>query len=214
MDTLLGRGDTENAARVLETAIAVPTAASDGSSNIDKQRATAVTRLRQGRYAEAVAAADVVVEMVTRQPPTGYHWVDFCASAIEVYLCVLESGGEYARARQRELERRADHGCKALARLSRIFGNVRPRSWLLRGLLHLQRKQPARALKAFHLAESIAIEMDMPFERARALYEIGRYSDGAMRASHLSTAAEIFKRLGAGYFVSQAKAAGAQSIDF
>jgi class 3 adenylate cyclase/tetratricopeptide (TPR) repeat protein len=210
VDTLLGRGDTENAARVLESALAVPTAASDGSSHIDKQRATAVTRLRQGRYAEAVEAADVVVDMVTRQPPTGYHWVDFCASAVEVYLCVLESGSEYARAQQRELERRAGRGCKALARLSRIFGNVRPRSWLLRGLLHRQLNKPARALKAFQTAESIAAEMDMPFERARALLEIGRHGDGALRASQLSTAAGIFKELGAEHFVALTETAGAQ----
>lgn len=213
VDTLLGRGDTVNAARVLESAIAVPTAASDGSSNIDKQRAIAVTRLRQARYAEAVEAANVVVEMVTRQPPTGYHWVDFCASAVEVYLGVLETGDEYARERRRELERRADRGCKALARLSRVFGNVRPRSWLLRGLLHQQRNQLAQALKAFHMAESIAVEMDMPFERARALLEIGRRGDDAMRVSRLSTATEIFNQLGAEHFVTLAKAVGAQSSE-
>jgi class 3 adenylate cyclase/tetratricopeptide (TPR) repeat protein len=210
VDTLLGRGETENAARVLEAALAVPTAGSDGSSTIDKQRATAVTRLRQGRFPEAVAAADEVVEMVTRQPPTGYHWVDFCASAVEVYLCILESGGEYASARRPELERRARRGCKALAGLSRIFGNVRPRTWLLRGLLHRQLDQPTHALKAFQKAERIAVEKDMPFERARALLEIARHGNGALRASQLSAAAGIFRNLGAAHFVALAEGAGAQ----
>lgn len=203
VDTRLGRGDTEGAARVLEAALAVPTAVSDGSSTIDKQRATAMTRLRQQRYAEAVEAADVVVDMVTRQPPTGYHWVDFCASAVEVYLCVLQESGEYARERRRELERRAERGCKALSKLSRIFGNVRPRSWLLRGLLHLQRGERAKALQAFGRAETIAVEMDMPFERARALAEIARLGRGAERAQQLATAAGIFEQLGADFYASR-----------
>jgi len=136
--------------------------------------------------------------------------VDFCASAVEVYLCILESGGEYASARRPELERRARRGCKALAGLSRIFGNVRPRTWLLRGLLHRQLDQPTHALKAFQKAERIAVEKDMPFERARALLEIARHGNGALRASQLSAAAGIFRNLGAAHFVALAEGAGAQ----
>ena len=206
VDTFLGRGDTGSAARVLETALAVPTGASDGSSTIDKQRATAVTRLREGRYAEAVAAADVVVKMVTRQPPTGYHWVDCFASAVEVYLCVQESGGEYARGRRRELARRASRGCKVLTRLSRTFGNVRPRSWLLRGLLHLQGNQRAQALKAFGSAAAIAAEMDMPFEQARAQLELARAAHGDDRARLVRDAAAVFEQLGATYYLGEIRA--------
>lgn len=204
VDTLLGRGDTEGAAKVLDAALAVPTAASDGSSTIDKQRATAMTRLRQQRYAEAVVAADVVVEMVTRQPPTGYHWLDFCASAIEVYLSVLEEGGAYALEHRELLEARAARGCKALAKLSRIFGNVRPRAWLLRGMLHLRRGESGKALHAFRRAEAIAVAMDMPFEQARALCEIGRLEEGEARASSGAAAAVIFERLGAAHYVALA----------
>jgi hypothetical protein len=89
--TLLGRGEDVSAAAVLEEALAVPTSPKDGTSRIEKQRALMLTRLRQGRDADAVVAADAIVEMIVRQPPVGYHFVDYFASAIEV------SGGARAR---------------------------------------------------------------------------------------------------------------------
>lgn len=211
VDTALGRDDVAGAARALDAALALKTAVTDGSSTIDKQRATAMTRLRQGRHAEAVAAADAVVEMVTRQPPTGYHWVDFCASAVEVYIEVLETRGEFARANRARLERAAWRGCKALGKLSRTFWNVRPRAWLLRGLLLSYHGKNAAALQAFGKAEEIARTMDLPFERARALLEIARRSEAAARESRLAAAGEIFERLGATRFSGVVAATGSPS---
>ncbi|MGA2551271.1 MAG: adenylate/guanylate cyclase domain-containing protein [Burkholderiaceae bacterium] len=207
VDTLLGRGDIENAARVLDSALAVPTALSDGSSTIDKQRAIAMTRLRQGRYADAFNAAKVVLDMVTEKAPTGYHWVDCCASAVEVFLEALENRSVDVAARRDELELLAERGCKALSRLSGVFGNVRPRSWLLRGRLHKLRGQNAQARAALHKARSIAIEMDMPFEKARALLEIARLETGPTGVPLLAEAAVIFQGLGADYFSGLVKAA-------
>ncbi len=201
-DTYLGRGDTDAAGLALEAALAIPTALADGSSTIDKHRALAMTRLRQGRHAEAVEAADVVVDMVRRQAPTGYHWVDFCASAVDVYLSVLETSSAFARDNRSGLEARARRGCKLLHGLSRNFWNVRPRVWILRGLLHWHHGRYRQAVNAWQKAERIAIKKAMPFERARALLELGRHGQGDARA--LSRARDIFQRLGASYYATLA----------
>ena len=208
VDTLLGRGKTEDAARVLDEALAIPTAESDGSSTIDKQRARAMTRCRQGRHAEAVEAADAVLDLIERQPPTGYHWADFLASAVEVYLSVLESRSDYARSQRDILLERGRRGCRMLRKLSSVFWNVRPRCVLLEGLLDRVRDRRPQAMRRFRQCAQRALQMNMPFERARALLEVAR--SGAApeeRDALLDEAGAIFERLGAGHFLADAAAA-------
>ena len=93
----VGRGATaEPRAAALEAALAIDTPASDGGTLIEKHYATAITRLRQGRRAEALQAADAVIEMVTAQPATGFHWADFAAGTVEVYMEMLEAASDPA----------------------------------------------------------------------------------------------------------------------
>jgi hypothetical protein len=209
--TLLGRGEDVSAAAVLEEALAVPTSPKDGTSRIEKQRALMLTRLRQGRDADAVVAADAIVEMIVRQPPVGYHFVDYFASAIEVYLEVLERGTDYARMNSASLERRVRTSSRLLRRLSANFWNVRPAVWLLEGKLHWHQEKPGRALTDWGRARDIAVGMNMPFHEARALFEIGRRTPGDEREIMLTRAVEIFEHLGATYLASQANAARARA---
>ena len=209
VDTRLGGGDTDGADAVMQAAFAVPTAPNDGSSTIDKHRALATTRLRQGRDDDAVRAADVVVTMVTEKPPTGYHWVDFCASAVEVYLEVLARRHATGPVSVRDMETRVRRGCAALSRLSRVFWNVRPRARLLRGGWLWHQGHHHRAMTAWRAAERIAIDMDMPFERARALLEIGRHSPTEQARAALATALSIFSALGAEHLAALTRDAAA-----
>jgi class 3 adenylate cyclase/tetratricopeptide (TPR) repeat protein len=202
VETHLGRDDLELAARTLDAALAVPTAESDGSSTIEKHFATALVRARQGRYDEAVRQADAVVAMVARQRPAGFHWVDFCAGAVEVYFDVMER----APARRAALMRRARRGCRAVRRASRSFGNVRPRRWLLQGLLEWHRGEGEKAFQAWRRADATAARMDMPFERARARFEIARHGGGgAERGDLLEQAARTFDELGARYMLRRVR---------
>ena len=206
VETRIGRDDVDAAAPVLERALTVPTPDSDGSSAVEKHFATALVRVRQDRWDEAVRAADAVVDRIVRNNPAGFHWVDFCAGAVEVQLEVLERGGRYADAHRGELIARAERGVKVVRRLAWQFDSVAPRRWLLQGLLDWQRGRPDRARDAWRRAERTATRMDMPFERARARYEIARHGGaGGERDALLHDAARTFESLGADYMLRRVR---------
>jgi class 3 adenylate cyclase/tetratricopeptide (TPR) repeat protein len=205
VDTWLGRGHTEKAAEVLEQALAVETAPSDGSSTIDKLRATAVTRHRQGRHREAIAAADAIMEMVSRRTPTGYHWVDFFASAIDVYLSLLEEETSMGCDERKELIARATVGCRKLHALSSIFGNVLPRSRTLRGRLALLVGHRGRARRLFKEAVGLAVAKEMAFEEALALLAMARMDPADDGGKQLASASRILVRLGAEHYLQEAR---------
>ncbi len=186
-DALLGGDDTDGAARALELALATPTAPNDGSSVADKAQARAVVRLRQGRVDEAIEAAGEVLALVTRQPPSGYHWVHFLAVATEVLIDAAATRPAVAADAQR--------GVRALLKLSGRFRNVLPRSrWLQARLL-----QGAAARQRYAEALRLAEQNDMPFERARALVALASLPDATAdeRARARDDAGPTFARLGA-----------------
>jgi hypothetical protein len=135
-----------------------------------------------------------VVEINARQPPSAFHYVDFCASAVLVYFDALDDG----RCDRAATLRKAARGCKLVRRISRQFGNVRSRRWLLQGLLDWEQGASERARKAWQRAEAIAAEMDTPYERARAQYEQARHDLGGVHGEAVLAEAEAtFERLGA-----------------
>jgi hypothetical protein len=115
---------------------------------------------------------------------------------VEVYFDALESGA----ARRASLFRKAKRGCRTVRRSSRQFGNVRPRRWLLQGLREWHRGERDKAFEAWRRADATAARMNMPFERARARFEIARHG-GAERPAYLEQAAKTFSELGAAYML-------------
>lgn len=186
-DALLGAGDDDGAARALDQALATPTAANDGSSTADKAQALAVVRWRQGRVDEALAAAREVLQLVTRQPPSGYHWVHFLAVATEVLVD--------AAAQRPEAAADARRGVRALLKLSGRFRNVLPRSRWLKARLATGAAARAALAEALRLAEA----HDMPYERARAQAAMATLPDAtaAERERAVAAALPAFERLGA-----------------
>ncbi|CAN5413993.1 hypothetical protein BH24GEM3_BH24GEM3_14550 [soil metagenome] len=63
-----------------------------------------------------------------------------------------------------------------------------------------------QARRAFAWAREIAVRMEMPFEEARALLELGRHAEEPEREWLLSRAAEIFEQLGAEHYRARAAA--------
>jgi class 3 adenylate cyclase/tetratricopeptide (TPR) repeat protein len=204
VETLLGRDDVAGADRVLETALAIPVSETDGSSILEKHRALALTRLRQGRAGEALAAADAVVEFITRHPPTGYHWADFCASAAEVHAELVAASAAGSEER-RVLTRKATRSCRLLRRLGRQFHNVRPRARLIAGTLAWAGGRRSAARRQWAEAARLAERMEMPFERAKALVAQARVAPAGGRAD-IAEAVAIFERLGAWYEARRARA--------
>jgi len=192
-ETRVGRDEVDAADQALAAALAIPTAPEDGSSTIEKHYATALVRAAQGRYREAVEAADAIVA-INAAKPAAFHYVDFCAEAVRVYFDALEAG-----APDRDLLlRQAERGCRLVRRASRLFGSVRSRRWLLQGKLEWETGRPGRAHRAWRRAEAAAVSMDAPYELARARYEIARRGGaGAERKVYFDDAAATFERLGA-----------------
>ncbi|MCW3065448.1 MAG: adenylate/guanylate cyclase, partial [Solirubrobacterales bacterium] len=198
VETQIGRGALEPAVRALDAALAIETPASDGGTLIEKHYATAVTRLREGRPAEALAAADAVIEMVTAQIPTGFHWADFAAGSVEVYLDLLLAGPDAGD--RAALERRAGRGCRALQRIAWTFHGIRPRRWLLLGRLEWERGRRERARRAWRKAEALALATDMDYDVARARVELVAHGMAGSEAERLRAAAiATFQSLGAGH---------------
>jgi class 3 adenylate cyclase/tetratricopeptide (TPR) repeat protein len=203
-DTCLGTGDVEGAARALEAALLIPTAATDSGTPLDKSRTEAMTRLRQGRDEEAARAADAVFEPLSRKAPTGYQWADDFCEAVEVYLSLLTGGGAYAQANRAQLEKRASAGVKLATKFARIFRHVAPRSRALGGqLLAWQGKVDPGRREIGHAIE-LASELNLPFERARAQLALARLTSGADRAREIDNAATIFHQLGATHYLNEA----------
>jgi class 3 adenylate cyclase/tetratricopeptide (TPR) repeat protein len=204
VQTQLGRGETDAAADALQRALAIGTADSDGGTLIEKHYSTAATRQRQGRRAEALQAADAVLAMVTARFPSGFHWADFTAGAVEVYLELLRSAGAPsapgAPGERAILEQRAARGCQVLGRIAWTFHGVRPRRWLLVGILEYERGHRDAALRAWRKSETIAATMGMEYDVARAHLEIVAHGlAGPQRAAQRADALQAFERLGAGH---------------
>ena len=143
-ETRVGRDETEAAARALDAALAIPTAPNDGSSTIEKHFATAVVRAAQRRWPEAIASADAIIDMLERQPPSAFHYVDFCAGAVGVYFDALEDGA--ATAPRRCAGRSAAARSCAAPRASSAA--CASRRWLLEGLLSGPRETTPRRASA------------------------------------------------------------------
>jgi class 3 adenylate cyclase/tetratricopeptide (TPR) repeat protein len=92
-----------------------------------------------------------------------------------------------------------EQACRQLSRLARSSPLCRPYNFLMKGRLLLVNGQRAKAVDCWKRAATAAELMQMPRERARALYEIGKASEenAADPTSHLAQAAAIFERLGA-----------------
>lgn len=170
-ETLLGRGDPDGAAEVLELALAIPTAPNDGSTKIEKHYSTAAVRLHQERFEEAADEAAAAVEMVAEQLPSAYPWPDFCASAVEILVAIAQSESSYGREHRDELMNVARRGAKAVKKVSRQFGNVASRRWFLDGLVAAAEGRLDDARKSYAKAADVAAELDHSYDRARALVE-------------------------------------------
>jgi tetratricopeptide (TPR) repeat protein len=208
-ETRVGRDEIAGAAQALEAGLAIPTEPNDGSSTIEKHYATAIVRAAQGRYDEAIAAADAVAEIIQRQPPSAFHYVDFCAGAVRVYFDAIEAGhGDRAATLAK-----AQRSCQLVRSAARVFGNVRSRRWLLQGQLEWERGRHDRARKAWRRAEAIATTMDIPYERAAARYEIARHDGaGPGREALLAQAAATLEELGALRMLGRVREAQERSV--
>lgn len=196
VESLLAQGQLDQADRVLTDALAIETPAGDALMNMEKQHGIALVRQSQGRFAEALAAADVTFDYLSKTPPNGYYMADHFAVAVEVYLEALRRGASLPADRTVDVRRRATRGVKLLTKYSRTFVPVRARASLLRGQLALLDGKVDMARAAFERSVTLATAVDMSFERARALTELAGL-DPSRAPSLRSEARTLFDSSGA-----------------
>ena len=135
----------------------------------------------------------------------GVVWGGYVYGAAGIADVLLNHWQRSSGAVPASVQNQAQQACRELSRLARSSPLCRPYDFLMKGRLFLLTCQGTKALDCWKRAATAAELLQMPRERARALYEIGTAlsenkalnEDALDRTSHLAQAAAIFERLGA-----------------
>ncbi|HEX9439329.1 MAG TPA: hypothetical protein VF909_06605, partial [Roseiflexaceae bacterium] len=198
----LRMGRMEQVISMMRSALALVTAHSEGQANIYCRGLLALAHWRRGEQESARHLAGQIARLIgqTRGIPVAYDVIDGYLAAAEIYLGLWEQERDRPSA-GRETPAAARRACRMLHVYRRFFAIGQPGAWLYQGLCDWLAGRPAKAHKAWQTSLAAAERLEMPYEQAQALYEIGRHlppGDPA-RAEHLRRASDIFERLGAAY---------------
>ncbi len=156
----------------------------------------AQTYLRQGAY-------DLAEEAVNKAAPfVGQAWAlqyEGISGVLETYLALWEKYGDSRPQYQSSVQRAIPYIHKYL----RIHWFCKPRAARYDGLYAWLTGKPRRAFRAWDKSLRDAQQMGMPFEEARAYYELGRHSaiSDPKRTEYLNCARTIFERLTTPYYL-------------
>jgi len=156
--------------------------------------AAALARLRAGDERGAHDWATQSLSHILATSPILYGAQGGLAATAEVFLSLLETGGEM----RPMLERPTHQAVMALRRFASHNLLARPYAELWGGLEAWLHGRRARALRLWRRAIAAGERLRTPYEVARAHLEIGRHLDPGdpERERHLAEAAERFARLG------------------
>jgi len=168
--------------------------------------AAARVHLAAGRPAEAWQATRTADRLVGPGPSFVQYSLEAHAGVPEVCLALLEpDGGGASGVDPAELRATAAAGVRRLRRYARTFPMARPRALICLGWSRWQDGRPAAARRAWARAVREAERRRMPYELARAHYELGRHLGagersplGLNRAGHLERALAGFQAVGCG----------------
>jgi tetratricopeptide (TPR) repeat protein len=129
----------------------------------------------------------------------GVVWGGYVYGAAGIADVLLDHWQRTLGAVPASIQNQVQQACRELSRLARSSPLCRPYDLLMKGRLFLLTGQHTKALNCWKRAATAAELLQMPRERARALYEIGKAlnENASDRISHLEQAAVIFERLGA-----------------
>lgn len=157
--------------------------------------------LQRGDMDSAKQSAGLAMERIVRNRPTAFYSLEGFAGAAEVYLAALENE------KNPDDLKSARRAVKSLHEFGRILPIGRPRAWLHQGLLDWAEGRQKKAVQAWEKSLGLAEQMSMPYEAARAHYEIGRHVEvhAPARQIHLQKAIEMFSEMGAKYELQKAR---------
>lgn len=153
---------------------------------------SAQVHVQEGDMGAAKQFARLAAERIAKVSPMAFYTLEGYAGVSEVYLTELENGLD------NESLKSARRAVKSLNQFGRVLPVGQARAWTHQGLLHWAEGLKKKALAAWEKSLRLAEQMSLPYEAARAHYEIGRHLDrGApTRRIHLEKAIEIFSELG------------------
>ena len=189
----LRAGRLDEAARLLEPALALLADHPDRAEQLRAYGLLAVVRLRQGKAEAGRQDAGAAARLIARfRAPTAHYLLEGYAGVAEVYLSLWESGQDSSDTR-----RAARRACRALRRFARVFPIGQPRARLWQGLLAQLSGRPGRAQAAWRASLAAAQRLGMPFEAQLAHSELGRHLAGTPQGQwHLEQAQTLLHELG------------------
>jgi class 3 adenylate cyclase/tetratricopeptide (TPR) repeat protein len=188
------RGRPDDALRLLQEAHTMLTEDLDPTEVLRVEGLLAIVHLRRGDLGLALESATAGWRSVTgRRSVAAVGLVQPYWVLSDVALTLWERGEDPAAAL---LARRVG---RELRRYARLFPIARPRTLVNHGLARWLQGRPRAARRSWRRALRAAERLQMPYEMARAHYEMGRHpgdSDAARRV-HLERASQLFANLGA-----------------
>jgi predicted ATPase/class 3 adenylate cyclase len=156
--------------------------------------------------ADALRAMRTADELAGREPSLTQYTLEGQTGVPEVSLALWEHG-EPAGTDPAELHATATRGLRRLRRYARSFPMARPRALTCQGWCQWLEGRHRIALRAWAQAVQESQRLAMPWELARAHYELGRHLAGSensplgrQKAEHLDQARGILEALGCGTY--------------
>jgi tetratricopeptide (TPR) repeat protein len=168
----------------------------------------ALARLRTGDRLGAFTAASRSLELIMATQPVAYWMQHGMAATCEVLSTLLEDPHGLDDNARAQLRRFVKQACVGMRRYARRFPLGRPPADLWEGMQAWLDGHPRRALRRWQRCIRQAMELELPYERGRAHFEIARcrmVSDPE-RLEHLLQAIELFEGLGCSYELGAARA--------
>jgi hypothetical protein len=155
----------------------------------------AQAHLRAGRTGAATDTAELGLQLLLDKKPGAVYYAFWGIAALaETWLSIWEGrlGGAAAR-------ERAERACSLLRAFARTMPMARPRSALCDGRLAALAGRSTTAVRKLREGLGLAVQLQMPFDRALLHSELGRRLEGdaAARSRHRTTAAALLTAQGA-----------------
>lgn len=193
------QGDYARAQEFLAAAQPLVDATREQASQISNYGFWAATHLALGETNEALRDADNGLALISSSGgPAVNHALDGYFYIAEIYAARLESP-DLPDAERAQFYKQLKQILKAWNAYCRLYPIGQPGRLLFQGLAYALSNKPHLAVQSWHKAIAASQRFQMPYEGARAEFEIGRHlkKDDPARREHLQRAAETFARLGA-----------------
>jgi serine/threonine protein kinase/tetratricopeptide (TPR) repeat protein len=196
---LMRLGRSAEALAMIEPELAGIEANAEASEKIVAYGTLALAYLRLGNTEQALRTAARTLEVLRSINPVTFFLYPGIIAMVEVYLTLWEQASSRAPTESEPLKKEARAAIQILRAFARILPIARPYAQLARGSEAWLSGRAAAATEAWRMALAEAEQLEMPFEQARARFELGRHlgQQEPARRDHLLRARAIFSELGA-----------------